>query len=101
MISGAARLTAHGSASAGVVGVSAGGGGAAGGGEARGGGVAGGAETTVGCGVWDPVESLEPHPATTSPAAAIRTAPFTIRHGTAKRHGSAVRRAAGKCPPNH
>src|SRR5712675_3353042 len=72
MISGAARLTAHGSASAVVVVV------AAGGCDANGGGVAGGAETTVGCGVLDTVESLEPHPATTSPAAAIKTAHFTF-----------------------
>jgi hypothetical protein len=94
MISGAARLTAHGSAAAVVVSV------AAGGGDANGGAVAGGAEATVGSGVLDTVESLEPHPAIASAAAAIRTAHFTTRHGTA----NATRRqtgAAGKCGPNH
>ena len=71
-ISGAARLTVHGSAAAVVVGV------AMGGGDANGGTVARGAEAIVGSGVLDTVESLEPHPPTVSVAAAITTAHFTF-----------------------
>ena len=71
MISGAARLTAHGSAAAVVVGAATEGFGD----DGRA--VTGAGEVTVGSGVLDAVESLEPHPATTSAAAPIITAHFT------------------------
>jgi hypothetical protein len=65
-------LTAHGSAAAVAVGP------ATTGGARDGAAVDGTAEvTTVGSGVFDTVESLAPHPATVSVAAAIRTAHFT------------------------
>jgi hypothetical protein len=44
--------------------------------------VAGAGEVTVGSGVLDAVESLEPHPATASAAAQITTAQFTTADRT-------------------
>jgi hypothetical protein len=78
MISGAARLTAHGSAAAVVVGATIGGGGGNDGGA-----VAGATDGTVGSGVLDAVESLEPQPATAIVAATTRTAHFTTGQPTA------------------
>jgi hypothetical protein len=72
MISGAARLTAHGSAAAVAVGAAIVGKGIVGGRAVA---VAG--DVTVGSGVVDAVESLEPHAATASAAAPITTAHFT------------------------
>ena len=71
MISGAARLTAHGSPASVVVGA------ATVGIRDDGRAVAGPGELTVGSGVLDAVESLEPHPATANAAAQITTAHFT------------------------
>ena len=77
-IAGAARLTAHGSGAAGV----------AGGGAAR---VVGGATdgglVVTGNGVFDTVESPEPHAVSAAPSAATVTAAdvsrcHTPRHGT-------------------
>ena len=96
MISGAARLIAHGSAAAVVVGATTGGGGANDGGA-----VAGAAGGTVGSGVLDTVESPEPHPATATVAATMRTAHFTTAAPYRQRHRPADRRAAGKPTPNH
>jgi hypothetical protein len=70
-------LIAHGSASA----VAVGGGGAAGGGAA-GRGVVGTALLTVGSGVIEAVESLDPQPESASAAAVITTALFTTGHRT-------------------
>ena len=76
MISGAARLTAQGSAAAVAVGVAIEGMGI------DGLAVAGAVDVTVGSGVLDAVESLEPHPAIASAAAPITTAHFTDRDRT-------------------
>ena len=76
MISGAARLTAHGSAAAVAVGATIEGIGD----DGRA--VAGAGEMTVGSGVLDAVESLDPHPASASIAAPIATAHFTDPHRT-------------------
>jgi hypothetical protein len=72
MISGAARLTAHGSAAAVAVGAAN-----DGSGIDDGRAVAGAGDVTVGSGVLDAVESFEPHPATARAAAPITTAHFT------------------------
>jgi hypothetical protein len=71
MISGAARLTAHGSAAAVVAGAPTEGL------SDEDGRAVGAGDVTVGSGVLDTVESLEPHPATTSAAAPIATVHFT------------------------
>jgi hypothetical protein len=86
-ISGAARLTAHGSAAVVVVGTTTGGGA----GATEGGAVCAIAEGTVGSGVLDTVESLDPHPAAVIVAAAMRMAHFTTGHRTA----NATRRQTG------
>jgi hypothetical protein len=91
-ISGAARLTPHGSAAVAVAGAKTGGGGA------NGAAVALGAEAIVGSGVLDTVESLEPHPATAS-AAAISTAHFTERDGTANATGGQTGARQGNAVP--
>jgi len=80
-ISGAARLTAHGSAAAVADGATMGGGG---GNAGAGAAVAGAAVETVGSGVLDTVVSFEPHPATATVAATTRTAHFTTADRTAK-----------------
>src|SRR5262245_31337490 len=85
MISGAARLIAHGSAAAAVVGATTGGGGGNVGGAALA--VAGAGEVTVGSGVLDAVESPEPHPATVTVAAIKRTAHLTTGQPTANTPG--------------
>ena len=93
-ISGAARLTSHGSASAvgavtGPDGTTAGAGAAAAG------------VVTDGPGVFETVESLEPHPATASVATQITTAHFTIGHRTETGHGDWAGRTAGRRRDGH
>ena len=94
MISDAARLIAHGSAAAVVLGATTGGGGANDGGA-----VAGAAGGTVGSGVLDTVESLDPHPAAVIVAAAMRMAHFTTGHRTANATGRQTGARRGNALP--
>src|SRR5262245_25711728 len=96
MISGAARLTAHGSAAAATVGPTTGGGGGNDGGAVWA--VAGIGEVTVGSGVLDAVESPEPHPATVTVAAARRTAHLTRGQLTANATGRQTGARRGIAP---
>src|SRR5262245_60627505 len=95
MISGAARLTAHGSAAAAVVGTTTGGGG---GNDCGTGAVAGNGEVTVGSGVLDAVESPEPHAATVTVAATKRTAHLTRGQPTANTTGRRTGARRGIAP---
>ena len=96
MISGATRLIAQGSTAAVDAGATTGGGGANDGWA-----VAGAAGGTVGSGVLDTVESPEPHPATVTVAATMRTAHFTTPHGTANVTARQTGARKGNQHPNH
>jgi hypothetical protein len=70
-----------------------------GGGGTDGGAVCAVAEGTVGSGVLDTVESLEPHPATVTAAAAMRTGHFTTGHRTANVTGRQTGARRGNALP--
>ena len=99
MISSAARLTAQGSAAAVAVGATTGGGGGNEGAAVCA--VAWAGEVTVGSGVLDTVESPEPHPATVTVAATMRTAHFTTPHRTGNATGRQTGAQQGNPLPNH